>query len=150
MAVLATGVARKSTAPVAASVIVAKPPITPLKPAGAARKRTEEAPAPAPVEKLIVAPGPRVPSEPKVREEVVAAAPGAMTTLPAPAVGVRIPIFSLLPPVNALYSRVPPANCVPRMGSSMNCSPDESLTTSAVVEVGFKTRRPLEICVRPA
>ena len=110
----------------------------------------DEAPVPAPVEKLSVAPAPRVPSEPKVREEVVAAAPGVMITLPAPAVGVRIPVVSLLPPVNALYSRVPPANCVPRMGSSMNCNPDESLTTSSVVEVGFKTRRPLEICVSPA
>ena len=73
-------------------------------------KRMDEAPAPAPVEKLIVPPAPRVPSEPKVREEEVAASPGVMMTRPAPAAGVRMPIVSLLPPVNALYSRMPPAN----------------------------------------
>ena len=113
-------------------------------------KRMDEAPAPAPVEKLRVAPAPRVPREPKVREEVVAAAPGVMMTRPAPAVGVRMPIVSLLPSAKARYSRIPPANWLPRIGSVRNCSPEESLTTSAAVEVGFSTRRPLEICVIPA
>ena len=97
-----------------------------------------------------MAPAPRVPKAAKVKAETVEAAPGVMITSPAPADGVSTPTVSLLPSANARYSRIPPANCVPRMGSSMNWTPEESLMTSAAVEVGRNTSRPLEIWVSPA